>query len=881
MTTYSLTGITVNFSDDGSGDAVASSIDSGTFLNMYVPEGGATTLSYTTGTGIDGETITAIFDEPDDALLGIGYDSYPDPSEEFVIELTWDDNGTTRTTVVFGVDELIDTGNGEDYANRMHVFYLSGDALPDISSLSDWQAFEDSIQSEGVATGAFAPNQDIALSTFFQTSSENDTVNGTSGDDLIETGAGDDEIYADIGGGDDTVNSGDGDDWMSVGEQNATLNGGDGYDTAALYDWQGNDILVEFGAGSDGDDIQITGYENDTLDNPGDALFTIQATEVERVSIGRSQGEVLVEGDDGDNRFRIDEIEGDLTYNGGDGTDRLELHRFRYEDDEGVAQRGLSLDTFLELVNLNGSATSLVFQDTDDNEPFAVLNNVEEVRFTDQTVTTAELLELAGTTITEIRGTSEGEELEGTEGSDDIFGNGGNDTIIGNGGDDWMVVEEQSATLDGGEGFDDAVVLDTSGNDILVDFGAGDTGDQLHILGFSDGDLAVNNAPQYRVETTNVERAVLVATGAVEVDGNGSNNRVRLNEIPETFTFNGGGGTDQLDLHRLWYEDDTDTRVRGMTLEAFLDGTTLEGSASSLTIYDSDDNSLIGYLNDVELIRFEDQTLTVTEVLEQAGGGGGGTTTSGGNDTIGGTTGDDTLEGGGGDDRLEGGEGADTLDGGTGSDRLDGGEGDDALDGGDGADTLIGGEGNDTLTGGDSDADVRDVIYAGDGNDSLDGGYGNDELRGDAGNDTIEGGFGVDTVIGGVGDDVLTGSAWSDELFGGDGEDFVNGGFGSDRVNGGDGADRFFHIGLAGHGSDWIQDYDASEGDVLVFGDTSATADQFLVQFAETENAGQAGVEEAFVTYIPNGQIMWALVDGGEQDEIVLRIAGVDYDLLA
>ena len=103
-------------------------------------------------------------------------------------------------------------------------------------------------------------------------------------------------------------------------------------------------------------------------------------------------------------------------------------------------------------------------------------------------------------------------------------------------------------------------------------------------------------------------------------------------------------------------------------------------------------------------------------------------------------------------------------------------------------------------------------------NDSIDGGHGNDELRGDEGNDSIEGGFGVDTVIGGVGDDVLSGSAWSDEVFGGTGEDFINGGFGSDRVNGGDDADRFYHLGIADHGSDWIQDYDAADGDVLIFG---------------------------------------------------------------
>ena len=218
---------------------------------------------------------------------------------------------------------------------------------------------------------------------------------------------------------------------------------------------------------------------------------------------------------------------------------------------------------------------------------------------------------------------------------------------------------------------------------------------------------------------------------------------------------------------------------------------------------------------------------------------------------------------------------------GSGNDTVTGNEADNMIDGGNGRDTLIGGEGNDTLLGGTDVGDLSDALYAGAGNDSLDGGYGNDELRGDAGNDTIVGGFGADSVYGGTGDDVLTGQALSDLMFGGDGSDFINGGFGYDRVNGGAGADRFFHLGVADHGSDWIQDYDASQGDVLVFGDVAAGVEDFQVNFTETTNAGTAGVDEAFVIYRPTDQILWALVDGGAQDEIVLRIDGVDYDLLA
>ncbi len=213
--------------------------------------------------------------------------------------------------------------------------------------------------------------------------------------------------------------------------------------------------------------------------------------------------------------------------------------------------------------------------------------------------------------------------------------------------------------------------------------------------------------------------------------------------------------------------------------------------------------------------------------------------------------------------------------------RLLGNRGDNRLSGGDGNDTLVGNGGDDTLIGGDSAADLRDVAYGGDGYDRIDGGYGNDELRGDDGNDTVSGGFGTDTVIGGAGDDVLTGEAWSDMLYGNDGDDFVNGGFGYDRVNGGAGADRFFHLGIADHGSDWIQDFSSAEGDVLLFGRAGADADDFQVNFAETANAGESGVEEAFVIYRPTGQILWALVDGAAQAEITLISGGIEYDLLA
>ena len=169
------------------------------------------------------------------------------------------------------------------------------------------------------------------------------------------------------------------------------------------------------------------------------------------------------------------------------------------------------------------------------------------------------------------------------------------------------------------------------------------------------------------------------------------------------------------------------------------------------------------------------------------------------------------------------------------------------------------------------------------GNDFINAGTGADTVKGGAGHDTIPGGlgrdliFGGDTLIGGQGDDQITGGALGDLVFGGDGDDFLNGGFGFDRMNGGAGADRFFHLGVMDHGSDWVQDFGTD--DTLAFG-VQATAQQFQINRAFTAQAGADDVAEAFVTYRPTGQILWALVDGGALDSVTLRIGGAAFDLM-
>jgi Ca2+-binding RTX toxin-like protein len=292
-------------------------------------------------------------------------------------------------------------------------------------------------------------------------------------------------------------------------------------------------------------------------------------------------------------------------------------------------------------------------------------------------------------------------------------------------------------------------------------------------------------------------------------------------------------------------------------------------------------------------------TLSDTGARVHALGGDDTVTGGAGDDAVTGGAGHDSLEGGDGNDRLDGNTGLDTLYGGAGNDVLIGRDDDDLLRGGVGNDTLIGGLGRDTLNGGDGNdillggdeflftgrpfyilLDLSDTLVGGAGNDSISGGGGNDLAYGGTGNDTLSGGIGADTLIGQDGADVVTGQALGDVLFGSDGDDFINGGYGHDRTNGGTGADRFFHVGIEGHGSDWIQDFSADEGDLLVTG-RNTQIDMFQVNFAQTPNAGALDVREAFVIFRPTGQILWALVDGEAQSAINLVLGGEMFDLLA
>jgi Ca2+-binding RTX toxin-like protein len=439
--------------------------------------------------------------------------------------------------------------------------------------------------------------------------------------------------------------------------------------------------------------------------------------------------------------------------------------------------------------------------------------------------------------------------LDASGGNDQVHGSGGDDTIFGGAGSDFITGGQGNDTIYGGDGNDRIGLSDmTIGSDII------DGGDG-HDTVFLSRDV---------------------------IDSN-----FNIVPLPYTFTQSGNDILVHVGVHTTVLRNVEEVGFgEGVTTpvsELLFDVTSLveTGTSNADTIEGQAGDDILHGLGSADLL-----------------------VGNGGNDELRGGHGNDTLDGGDGDDfligfatainrtantdgndTLYGGNGNDRIIAGAGNDRLFGDAGSDELNGLNGSDFLSGGAGNDRLFGGVREGDLRDAIFGGDGDDYAEGGYGNDFIKGESGNDTLIGGFGVDTILGNEGDDTIAGSAWSDLIFGGTGADFINGGFGFDRINGGTGGDRFFHLGILDHGSDWIQDYNSSEGDVLIAGIRGATRNGFQINFNDAvapngEAAGDDNTQEAFVIYRPTGQILWALIDGAGQSEINIQLDGIIYDLM-
>lgn len=139
-------------------------------------------------------------------------------------------------------------------AEYQYLFYISGDALPNLSQLSQAQAFKDGITGFSEAPG-LPYDTALPISLLNPLVSEDDDIRGTDAADRIRAGLGDDTVNAGAGAdevfgqqGNDTIWGGGGRDVLFGGAGDDVLTGGAGFDRFIFRDGSGDDVITDFDA---------------------------------------------------------------------------------------------------------------------------------------------------------------------------------------------------------------------------------------------------------------------------------------------------------------------------------------------------------------------------------------------------------------------------------------------------------------------------------------------------------------------------------------------------------------------------------------------------------------------------------------------------------
>lgn len=437
---------------------------------------------------------------------------------------------------------------------------------------------------------------------------------------------------------------------------------------------------------------------------------------------------------------------------------------------------------------------------------------VEEIRFTDGTVWSAETLTTQA--LTQV-GTDGDDYLQGINNfGDTLRGGDGNDRLYGNSGDD---------ILEGGSGID--TLWGGDGNDTLVagpdgGYANGEAGDDLYLYSAGDGDLSIGDSGGS--DTLRFGAGIQVADVQFQKQDSdlsitlADGGRIRIN-----YWFNGY----DRQVERFEFADGTVVTAEQFTPPLLVQ----EGTSGNDTLYGTGlDDTLIGAAGDDMLYGYYGNDLLLGgQDHDQLYGGNGDDSLYGeeGHDQLYGEAGDDSLYGGEGHDQLYGEAGNDVLNGGAGNDYLDGGDGDDSYrDMGLGQDTILDHDGLDNLYFA-SDIRPEDLIVSRVNADLLIGFSGRDDsvillewfkaprnsiesfIFGDGSQWSAANINSAFALISGNG--ILTGSAGDDLLYGGAGQDTLQGGAGNDLLDGGAGADSL----VGGAGDDT---YIADSSDTIV-----------------------------------------------------------------
>ncbi|MFM0074596.1 calcium-binding protein [Paraburkholderia sediminicola] len=311
---------------------------------------------------------------------------------------------------------------------------------------------------------------------------------------------------------------------------------------------------------------------------------------------------------------------------------------------------------------------------------------VQVVQFADgATLSAAQLLQL------EMTGTSGNDSLYGTTGPDLLDGKGGNDLEEGNGGNDTFIfnqgygqldiaeqdfgpnlqnvlklgagITESSITVSESSPVDIQISDGTPGDQITLDYMIEDGSHGVQSFEFADGTIwSRDQVMQMATTGTTGNDSLYGSMGADVLDGNGGNDYEEGGGGGDTFIFNQGYGS--LEIDEADYSAHPANVLKlgpGITTSAVIVSATANGQG--LVLHDGTagdqitiDSMLSDAASGIQSVQFADGTTWSRQELVQME-----TTGTAGNDTLYGSTGDDTFDGQGGTDLEIGRGGNDTY----------------------------------------------------------------------------------------------------------------------------------------------------------------------------------------------------------------------------
>ena len=758
------------------------------------------------------------------------------------------------------------------------------------------------------------------------------TINGTTGNDVISGTAGQDEING--LGGDDFISGLAGDD---------ILNGHAG---------------VDFLRGQGGNDILRGGGGDDSLDGMGDDDTLYGGPGNDTLSGGRyyggGDGEDHVYGGDGDDVIFANGIAADSFDHvfGGAGDDEINIHFSQYVPLDGQLHGDDGFDTLIVTSSDSNFSTPPAF-----TLQLAISGPDEGATYRGGTMA------LSGIERIEIASSVGDDDITGGAFDDIIDVREGANTVDGGAGDDRITYRDGAAnTIEGGDGIDTLEIRsDGSG-------GAGGPGMVINTsvpVAFDGFGSQITGVEHFIVFGSSASDRVMFGDGDDSFEGRDGTDTADGGAGDDSLV--GGNGKDTLygdagDDHliggignifrddgqsdTLFGEDGNDTLEGGEGADFLYGGAGSDvlvgGNWHNSTFYGDKQSDLMrgGAGNDVIHEGFTGGFFQGDRIFGEAGNdiitiaGHGGSTINGGGgiDTLevrdrSAAANDDkyfsvnraggpvtvltegytlrsverlVIETARGDDTIEGGDFEDVIDAGLGNNTVQAFGGDDlitvesgpfllggsanSIDGGDGEDTLFLTDsdvaGLDFTASGNSATDgnggtyeniERFDILTGEGDDDVVLGSGRDRFRGKDGDDTAEGGGARDILIGGRGDDILSG---------GDGHDILVGVTGYDVLTGGEGQDAF-RFGFTNDAVDDITDFESGIDRIQIRsawlgvedpGPPTAIAAGELAFGAATSPEGQF----VFTDDGPDGTLAWDADGTGSGAAVeIVRLLGV------